>query len=45
MFYVYLLQSQVDETYYIGHTQDLGQRIKRHNSGEVNATRKKYPGV
>ena len=31
MFYVYILQSQKDKSYYTGTTEDLKQRIKNHN--------------
>ena len=34
--YVYILQSvNHPEHYYVGHTEDLRQRLKRHNTGEV----------
>jgi putative endonuclease len=31
MYYVYILQSQKDKSYYTGTTEDLKQRIKNHN--------------
>lgn len=33
MFYVYLLECQDDESWYVGYTDDLRARIKRHNNG------------
>ena len=39
MFYVYILQSQKDESFYIGYTTDLIKRFKQHNSGESQATK------
>jgi putative endonuclease len=33
MHYVYLLQSQDDKSWYIGQTDDLRDRVKRHNNG------------
>jgi putative endonuclease len=33
MFYVYLLENQIDKSWYIGFTADLQARIARHNSG------------
>jgi predicted GIY-YIG superfamily endonuclease len=34
--YVYILQSlNAPEHYYVGFTQDLHERLRRHNSGEV----------
>jgi putative endonuclease len=31
MFYTYILKSKVDESYYIGFTEDLKNRLKIHN--------------
>ena len=37
--YVYILQSQSDvEHFYIGLTEDLHSRLKKHNAGEVPYT-------
>lgn len=33
MHYVYLLECQQDKSWYIGQTDDLVARVKRHNSG------------
>ena len=41
MFYTYILQSLKSHRYYIGHTQDLQERLERHQSGKVTATRNK----
>ena len=35
MFYVYILQSQIDKSYYTGVTEDLKNRIKEHNTGKA----------
>ena len=44
MFYVYVLQSIGDpERFYIGITEDLRTRIKKHNAGEVLHTAKFRP--
>ena len=43
MYYVYILQSQVDEKLYKGFTSDLEKRISAHNRGEVKSTRKRRP--
>ena len=41
MYYVYILQSQKDKSYYTGFSEDLKQRIKTHNSsGKKFTTRK-----
>ena len=45
MFYTYILQSQSTGKLYIGSTQNLEERIKRHNSGGSNYTRNKGPWI
>ena len=41
MFYIYVLQSEVNERLYIGKTADLKRRMKEHNAGQ-NASTKPY---
>ncbi|MFA9206597.1 MAG: GIY-YIG nuclease family protein [Burkholderiaceae bacterium] len=43
MFYVYLIQSEVDASFYIGYTSNLELRIKQHNNGESIYSRRKKP--
>jgi putative endonuclease len=43
IFFVYILQSLKDNRFYIGQTNDLEDRIKRHNIGQVCATRNRRP--
>jgi putative endonuclease len=43
MFYVYILQSLKDNTFYIGQTNNIKGRIKRHNSGNVKSTANRHP--
>lgn len=43
MVYVYLLKSLADDKYYIGQTDDIGERLKRHNSGVVRSTHYRRP--
>jgi putative endonuclease len=43
MFYVYVLISLANGGFYIGCTNDLKNRIKAHNSGMVQSTRKRLP--
>jgi len=38
-YYVYILQSQKDNSLYIGYTSDLRKRFKQHNAGESQATK------
>ena len=41
MFYfVYIIESDVDQSWYIGYTQDLKQRVKEHNQGKCTYTKK-----
>lgn len=43
IFYLYILQSYKDGTYYIGHTGDLEKRLKWHNAGYSLSTKAKRP--
>ena len=43
MFYLYLIQSEVDSSFYIGYTSNLELRIKQHNKGESIYSRRKKP--
>ncbi len=40
---VYILQSEIDGTYYVGSTQDINARLERHNQGRSKYTRPKRP--
>jgi len=42
-FYVYILQSLKDGSYYIGSINNLEDRIERHNQGRSQYTRAKRP--
>ncbi len=39
MFTVYILQSERNQKYYIGHTADINQRLKSHNLGHTKSTK------
>ena len=43
MFTVYILKSLKNGKYYIGQTEDVVDRIKRHNSGRSKATKNFTP--
>ncbi|MFA5386276.1 MAG: GIY-YIG nuclease family protein [Candidatus Paceibacterota bacterium] len=43
MFYVYLLKSDKDKKYYIGQTNNIEQRLLKHNSGMIKSTRNRRP--
>ena len=43
MFYVYILQSDLDGTFYIGFSENLEKRVSQHNNGESAYTSRKIP--
>jgi len=43
MYYTYILQSEKDGSYYIGQTNNLEERLKRHNEGRSKYTKYKRP--
>jgi putative endonuclease len=42
-YYVYILVSEVDGTLYTGQTNDLSDRLRRHNRGQIRVTKGKVP--
>jgi len=38
-YYVYILQSLKNESFYIGYTTDLKKRVREHNNGQSLATK------
>jgi putative endonuclease len=43
MFYVYILQSDMNGNLYIGETTDLKKRIEEHNAGQNSSTKRYLP--
>jgi putative endonuclease len=43
MFFVYILYSSQHDKFYVGQTNDPDDRLKRHNSGQEEATRPYLP--
>lgn len=43
MFYCYILLSSKSHIFYFGSTNDLKNRLKLHNSGEVKSTKSHLP--
>jgi putative endonuclease len=43
MFYTYVLLSEVDKEFYIGYTEDLENRLSKHEKGMVPSTSKRRP--
>lgn len=39
MYKVYILNSKKNKKYYIGHTNDIDDRMRRHNGGLVKSTK------
>jgi len=42
-YYVYVLLSEKDGNFYTGYTDNLKNRIKKHNNGEVQSTKHRRP--
>ena len=42
-YYVYVLRSGLDGTYYVGSTRDVDARVARHNQGGSRYTKSKRP--
>lgn len=42
-YFVYILESLVDQSYYIGVTNNLYRRLQEHNSGHSKYTKTKRP--
>ena len=42
-YYIYVLESEKDGSWYTGYTADLKNRIKEHNSGYTNSTKNRTP--
>jgi len=43
MFYIYVLKSLKDGRTYVGYTNNLEERLKKHNSGQVKSTKHRQP--
>lgn len=43
MHYLYILKSKKDDALYIGFTNDLRRRLREHNKGEVESTKRRIP--
>jgi putative endonuclease len=42
-YYIYILESYKDGQWYTGYTDDLKQRVKKHNQGQNKSTKHKRP--
>ncbi|MBD3248323.1 GIY-YIG nuclease family protein [Candidatus Falkowbacteria bacterium] len=43
MYFVYLIKSELDSTFYIGCTKDIKKRLKEHNQGKTRSIKYKIP--
>lgn len=43
MFYMYIIQSRKDGSYYVGMTSDIIKRLAYHNAGKVRSTKARIP--
>lgn len=43
MYYLYILQSTVDDSFYIGSTSNIDKRLDKHNKGYSRYTKSKRP--
>jgi putative endonuclease len=43
VYYTYVLQSESDENFYVGFTQDLKLRFEQHAKGRVDSTKGRRP--
>ena len=43
MFIVYVLKSLIDNRFYIGQTNNILSRLRRHNEGRVRSTKYRVP--
>ena len=43
MFFVYVIQSELDKRLYKGHTADVEKRLREHNAGRTRSTRPYRP--
>ena len=43
MWYVYIIYSKKLDRYYVGHTEDVDWRLKRHNAGWGKYTKRGIP--
>ncbi|GAB4248257.1 MAG: GIY-YIG nuclease family protein [Ekhidna sp.] len=42
-YWVYILKSEKDSSFYIGYTNNLSRRLNQHNAGKSRYTSKKLP--
>ncbi|MDD5570866.1 MAG: GIY-YIG nuclease family protein [Bacteroidales bacterium] len=43
MFFVYIIQSEIDNSTYIGYTENIEKRLREHNQGKTKSIKHKIP--
>ena len=43
MFFIYIIESEVDKSLYVGQTNNIEDRFRRHNAGRNRYTKTKAP--
>lgn len=43
MYFVYVIQSEKNNRYYVGYTSDMADRLNHHNSGATRSTKTARP--
>ncbi len=43
MFYIYILKSLINDSYYVGSCEDVDKRFNLHNKGLVKSTKRYIP--
>jgi len=42
-YFTYILQSEIDQSFYIGYTANIQKRLEDHNNGKSKYTKRKIP--
>ena len=42
-YYTYVLQSELDNNFYVGYSKDVERRFEQHCNGEVQSTKNRRP--
>ncbi len=43
MYFVYIIESKVDSSYYIGYTNNIESRLQKHNNAKTGYTSRRKP--
>jgi len=45
MYFVYIIQSELDSSFYIGYSRDVTRRLEKHNTATKGYTARKKPWI